>query len=196
MMHTYLCICSKISKKIHKYIHTQGLPQTLLYLSLINSSEHLIFESVLRNSYFLPLFYTEILTGKVVLRSVKIHKSTFLGKISVQNVIFSNEMEKKPRYYAYFSIEFGKDFCSIDFILRHMQNFLRCVAIQMIRSFSRKSGHTDKRSLNLGLMEGKVAQDGHAAFESLSAVCDLIVPSEVTREAFQANWTKVQQLGR
>ena len=149
------------------------------------------------------IFYTEILTEKVVLwcffsseMSEIIHNSTFQVKISVQNVIFSNEMEKKPRYYTYFSIEFGKDFCLIDFILRHMQNFLRCVAIQMIRSFSRKSGHTDKRSLNLGLMEGKVAQDGHAAFESLSAVCDLIVPSEVTREAFQANWTKVQQLGR
>ena len=47
------------------------------------------------------IFYIEILTGKVVLwcfftseTSEKIHKSTFEGKISVQNVIFSNEMEK------------------------------------------------------------------------------------------------------
>ena len=47
------------------------------------------------------IFYTEILTGKVVLwcffpseTSEKIHNSTFLVKISVLNVIFSNEMEK------------------------------------------------------------------------------------------------------
>ena len=47
------------------------------------------------------IFYTEILTGKVVLwcffmseTSVKIHNSTFLVKISVQNVIFSKQMEK------------------------------------------------------------------------------------------------------
>ena len=62
----------------------------------------------------IAIFYTEILTGKVVLwcfflseTSEKIHNSTFEVKISVQNVIFSNEMEKKPRYYTYFSIEFG-----------------------------------------------------------------------------------------
>ena len=61
------------------------------------------------------IFYTEILTGKVVLwcffsseTSEKIHNSTFQVKISVQNVIFSNEKEKKPKYYTYFSIEFGK----------------------------------------------------------------------------------------
>ena len=61
------------------------------------------------------IFYTEILPGKVVLwcffqskTSEKNHNSTFQVKISVQNVIFSNEMEKKTRYYTYFSIEFGK----------------------------------------------------------------------------------------
>ena len=61
------------------------------------------------------IFYTEILTGKVVLwcffsseTSEKIHNSIFQVKISVKNVIFSNEMEKKPKYYTYFSIEFGK----------------------------------------------------------------------------------------
>ena len=55
------------------------------------------------------------MTGKVVLwcffsseMSEKIHDSTFQVKISVQNVIFSNEMEKKPKYHTYFSIEFGK----------------------------------------------------------------------------------------
>ena len=47
------------------------------------------------------IFYTDILTGKVVLwcfftseTSEKIQNSTFLVKISVQNVIFSSEMEK------------------------------------------------------------------------------------------------------
>ena len=61
------------------------------------------------------IFYTEILTGKVVLwcffsseTSEKMHNSTFQVKISVKNVIFSNEMTKKPRYYTYFSTEFGK----------------------------------------------------------------------------------------
>ena len=49
-----------------------------------------------------------ILTGKVALwgffssaTSEKIHNSTFQVKISVKNVIFSNEMEKKPRYSTY-----------------------------------------------------------------------------------------------
>ena len=40
--------------------------------------------------------------------SEKIHDTTFLVKISVLNIIFSNKMEKWPRYYTYFSIEFGK----------------------------------------------------------------------------------------
>ena len=47
------------------------------------------------------IFYTEILTGKVVLwcfvtseTSEKIHNSTFLVKISVKNIIFSIVMEK------------------------------------------------------------------------------------------------------
>ena len=40
--------------------------------------------------------------------SEKIHNSIIQVKISVKNVIFSNEMEKKPKYYTYFSIEFGK----------------------------------------------------------------------------------------
>ena len=34
-------------------------------------------------------------------RSEKIHNSTFQVKISVKNVIFSNEMDKKPRYSTY-----------------------------------------------------------------------------------------------
>ena len=41
-------------------------------------------------------------------RSEKIHNSTFQVKISVKNVIFSNEIEKKLWYYTYFSIEFRK----------------------------------------------------------------------------------------
>ena len=48
------------------------------------------------------IFYTEIWTRKVVLcvffmseTGEKIHNSTFCVKISVQNVIFSNEMEEK-----------------------------------------------------------------------------------------------------
>ena len=61
------------------------------------------------------IFYTEILTGKIVLwcfflseTSERIHNSTFHVKISVWNVIFSNEMEKLPKCDTYFSIEFGK----------------------------------------------------------------------------------------
>ena len=46
----------------------------------------------------IAIVYTEILMRKVVLwcifTSEKIHNSTFRVKISVQNVIFSNEMEK------------------------------------------------------------------------------------------------------
>ena len=62
------------------------------------------------------IFYTDILTKKVVLwsfftdeTSEKSHNSTFRVKISVQNVIFSNEMEKQLIYCTYFSIEFGKE---------------------------------------------------------------------------------------
>ena len=65
----------------------------------------------------LVIFYTEILMRKVVLwsffmseTSEKVHNSTFQVKISVQNVIFSNEMEKYPRYNTHFSIEFGKKY--------------------------------------------------------------------------------------
>ena len=61
------------------------------------------------------IFYTEIFTGKVVLwcffsseTREEIHNSTFQVKISVQNVIFSNEMEKKQKYFTYFSMEFEK----------------------------------------------------------------------------------------
>ena len=41
----------------------------------------------------------------------KTHKSTFQVKISVLNIIFSNEMEKQLRYDPYFSIELGKKLC-------------------------------------------------------------------------------------
>ena len=47
-------------------------------------------------------------TLEFLLTSEKIRNSTFQVKMSVEKVIFSNEMEKKPKYYTYFSIEFGK----------------------------------------------------------------------------------------
>ena len=71
-----------------------------------NISHALTSDLKIKTNKLFPVFFTEILTGKVVLwcffsRSEKIHNSTFQVKISVKNVIFSNEMDKKPRYSTY-----------------------------------------------------------------------------------------------
>ena len=93
----------------------KGFGPQLTYITP-GSSIDLDFFSLLLFVREIVIFYTEISTGKVVLwcfftseTSAKIHNSTFRVKISVQNVIFSNEMEKLPRYDTCFSIEFGKN---------------------------------------------------------------------------------------
>ena len=57
------------------------------------------------------IFYTEILTGKVVLWCFFSSETSEISTIQLfksKSQFFSNEMEKKPKYYTYFSIEFGK----------------------------------------------------------------------------------------
>ena len=103
-------------------------------LILANSMEKQVLCMVTFPSHLkIVIFYTEIMTGKVVLwcffsskMSEKIHNSTFQVKISVQNVIFSNEMEKKPKYYTYFSIEFGKISFHFGLTISHFSTIWFC----------------------------------------------------------------------
>ena len=68
---------------------------------------------LLENSYFLHLNFDEKSCFAVFLHEWKrVKKATIQlleDKVSVQNVIFSNEMEKYSRNGTYFSIEFGKN---------------------------------------------------------------------------------------
>ena len=81
---------------------------------------------VYRKELEIVIFYTEILTGKVVLWcffSSETSQKNPQFNFSSQNLSiehnFSNEMEKKPNYYTYFSIEFGKIY-----LLIHIFSFL------------------------------------------------------------------------
>ena len=75
-----------VSQQARKFKNVQVKKTQLVFINQINQFHEIV------------IFYTEILTRKVVLwcfiSSEKIHNSTFLVKISVKNVIFSNEMEK------------------------------------------------------------------------------------------------------